>query len=153
MKRLTNGVVAALLVLLAASVASAQNPCTTDVTLVVSAPKNFYIQVPDMGDVGIDGRPRYIGFESGYAVPGAVAPQQTIVNAIKADWTLVPGTADCYRNTPATLPSFPIGTKFVVLNRAIGQDGQMSPWGAVSNPFGRDRELTPPAASRVAAAP
>lgn len=147
---------ATLICLFVASLAEAQtNPCTAPLqtvfapTTVLATLTNYTELLPSTTT------PRVSEWQMGVFLQGvnpATGSPVTAITIPRVQWTLVGGTADCYRAVPAELLAVPVGvTHFVALRgrNAMEAGGAYGAWSPNSNPFALLAALTPPTAVRV----
>lgn len=145
-------IVLALLIVLLASTAAAQNPCTDPTAGVTLNPAKVYVAVPEFNGTEVDGSPLFTSFSYGLFAegddPNTAKPAQGPSSVPKTAFTPVAGAADCYvADLPAPIPTGQrlVGALKLVRAATATLPTLESPWSAPSNPFG--------AASTALAAP
>ncbi len=142
MTTIRTGLLATMLLALAATASAQTNPCTEPLpTTVKLNPTKLVAILPDQTVTLPDGTPSVTEYQIGYFTPTGTAPIQT-VTVPKTAWTLVAGTADCYQ---ASQQSVPVAMDTVIVSklnarRVPGTGGlpvEESGWSEPSNPFAR----------------
>jgi len=143
-------------VLLAASPALAQNPCTapnTHAILTAGGVNHAYAELPEQTAVLPDGTPIVVDYQ--YAVwtegadPNVAAPAQGPTTIPKAAWVPVAGAAGCYELTGGLPGLIPTTARLAASLRARAQAGApaaFSAWAALSNSFSLASPRPTPAA-------
>lgn len=133
--------VIATVCLLSVSRAYAQNPCTAvkPPVTVISAASTVTATAADFNQT-FNGAPVITDFDVSVFQPGADPLTATPVltrNILKALWTLVAGTADCYQTPAAFLMTVTPNTTFDMWVRSNGPGGKGA-WvgGSGAVPFG-----------------
>ena len=129
--------------LLLATGAAAQNPCTAPAGTILN-PTKTYATLPEHTQLELDGSPRVTDYQIAYfaqgANPATATPVVGPITVAKTAWTLVAGTTNCYSGTlPAPVPTSTSPLLAAIKARRAASStvpAAESVWSVVSNPFG-----------------